>query len=181
MIFGAAMVRAILKGRKTQTRRLKFTGKVGDLIWVRETWKYHDWSEDGEPWIHYAADDVKIFYAGIGEDSAGAPLDKWEELSAPENYDIDNRAADRKWRASTHMPRWAARIELRVTAVRSERLGDISEDDAQAEGVEADGGRNAGFMPHRQAFCHLWRSIHGGLDMDLVVQVIEFELCTTSA
>lgn len=179
MLFSAPMVRALLEGRKTQTRRLKFTGQVGAVIWVRETWRYHDWSEDGQPWVCYRADDAKIFHSEIGEDSSGAPLDKWERLSDPANFGIDNRAADRKWRTAIHMPRWASRIQLRVTSLRKERLQDISERDCWAEGIEEvlhdfddiaqiDMAKRLGCCVEdaKPLFAMLWESIHGPKSWD---------------
>lgn len=75
------------------------------------------------------------------------------------------------------MPRWASRIQLRVTAVRSERLGSISEADAIAEGVTPDVRKMAhpDFMPNERAFIELWESIHGDCEFNQIMQVIEFE------
>ena len=81
------------------------------------------------------------------------------------------------WRPSIHMPRWASRITLEITDIRVERLQEISEDDAKAEGVEpwviGDGWREYGLPPDveaagthplrsaRDSFASLWESING--------------------
>ncbi len=155
MIFNAEMVRAILDGRKTQTRRpVKFPvhdknlgcelagnelagelsagnylnsafGKPGDRIWVRETFQ--------GPLFDY---DLMDSYS---KDST--PFEKSEfcvykadGVPAPEFYDADDELHC-CWRPSIHMPRWASRILLEITDVRVERLNAISEEDATAEGV----------------------------------------------
>jgi len=138
ILFSAPMVRAILDGSKTQTRRVwkmprgcdecrRPYGQPGDRLWVRETWRSYP---DG---IVYRADYRDTDFA----DAVHAP-----------------------WRASIHMPRSASRIELEVTGLRVERLQDISEADANAEGVKHSlhlpGGRFA-----RENFAHLWWTIHG--------------------
>ena len=196
------MVRAILDGRKTQTRRIA-TGVVeipgpysveawergemprchygapGDRLWVRESWRYHDWTEEGEPWIQYAADDATAGPLTVSDDWTDRVTAAWESLSAPENFAIDAAARDRKWRPSIFMPRWASRLTLDVAAIRVERLQAISEADAMAEGVEPytpphgsispdqrvpgvgfDDAR-LGDQPHRLPFAHLWDSING--------------------
>lgn len=122
ILFSGPMVRALLNGRKTQTRRvLRTTGgtfkspnyRRGDRLWVRETWAVgniydgmapRDINPGGKPgWcgIRFAATQDRI---GI------------------------------KDRPSIFMPRWASRLTLTVTNVRVQRLQDISEDDAIAEG-----------------------------------------------
>lgn len=173
IIFSGPMVRAILDGRKTQTRRVLrkqppflasirhgwfsapiygFTdedcpaanwwkircpyGQPGDRLWVRETWKYWDWTEDGMPWIKYDADDSTSFFdSTVTEEWADRIGDIWSELSVEKNYSIDGSARDRKFRPSIHMPRWASRITLEIVNVRVERLQKISEEDAIAEGA----------------------------------------------
>jgi hypothetical protein len=133
ILFSAPMVRVLLDGSKTQTRRIVkgmalewlrpdgFTpefvaspenylspyGQPGDRLYVRETWQFYDWTEDGEPCIRFAADNATIWPSTPpGE----ALVDIWAALSRPENYSIDNRARDRRWRPSIFMPRWASRI-----------------------------------------------------------------------
>lgn len=206
ILFSAQMVRAILDGRKTQTRRLvtpqpirridwscKGTdgiefkwgiyaetlldhpqhpdfakrcpyGGPGDRMWVRETWRYADWTEDGQPWIRYAADDARRLCERVSSEWAARVADIWAELSSAENVSVDGRAADRKWRPSIFLPRWASRITLAVTAVRVERLQEISEADAIAEGVLRTGGRAQlqpnHFRPARELFSELWDSIN---------------------
>ena len=147
ILFSAPMVLAILAGAKTQTRRPvkprkdraigcelachELAGEVnagdymnapwapGDRLWVRETHAIvprtaYAWSNGVEQVIRPDDDhDAAIFRAGWDRSSSGF-----------------------SWRPSIHMPRWASRITLEVTDVRVERLQDISEKDAQAEGIE---------------------------------------------
>jgi hypothetical protein len=160
ILFSAPMVRALLDGTKTQTRRpckpanehglsyvvgpfeeradlgagrfgdeegdLTFScayGQPGDRLWVRET-----------------------FALSVVDPDGGSPQDE------PENWDIiyradpdqpgggwtdgDGNAIAAPWKSSIHMPRWASRILLEIVSVRVERLQDISEADADAEGCE---------------------------------------------
>ena len=164
ILFSAPMVRALLDGTKTQTRRvvkptpewigqsgvLSYRGRVGlphalcpygqlgDRLWVRETWARDD--EDGG--LCYRAD--------IGK---GGDADDWERnrLDGVPRF---------RWRPSIHMPRAASRITLEITGVRVERLQNISEADAVAEGV-----RNSLHMPGgrfaNENFAHLWWAING--------------------
>lgn len=166
ILFSAPMVRAILDGRKTQTRRVipdewwrcldpddeddraqALTmcpyGAPGDRLWVRETWA---WSGD----------------TTVPEDERVARGDVWFRAD-PERT---NPAI--KWHPSIHMPRWASRITLEVTAVRVERLQAITEEDARAEGhssepnpacVNGEPGHVWYFDP-RTWFAHLWNAIN---------------------
>lgn len=202
ILFSAPMVRAILDGHKTQTRRVVkvgdtieerddgtrwpyFTtwthgddgspwascpyGEPGDRLWVRETWRYADWTEDGQPWIRYAADDARRLCERVSSEWAARVADIWAELSSAENVAVDGRAADRKWRPSIFLPRWASRITLAVTAVRVERLQEISELDALDEGVEGkrvtsvlNGVRGEYVVGSaRDAYAALWDTING--------------------
>ena len=144
-------------------------GQPGDRLWVRESWQYYDWTDDGLPCVRFAADNGTAWTKRIPQEQADRLTDIWAGLSSPENYQIDNRARDRRWRPSIHMPRWASRITLEVTGVRVERLQDISEADAVAEGCKPirpelvqDGlivrpGRSA-----VEEFRLVWEQIHGG-------------------
>lgn len=136
ILFSPPMIRALLDGRKTQTRRLKFRAEPGDLLWVKETWA--DASPNGIRYV--ATDDI-------------------HEL--------------RRQRPSIYMPRWASRITLEVTEVRRERLQDITDDDAKAEGIRwsgrsegysydpEDGGPGYHRSAPRESFLKLWNSING--------------------
>ena len=172
MIFNGEMVRAILDGRKTQTRRIikdctvgkdpiskfiqigkKFIGCYpedvpelireccpygvpGDRIWVRETW-----ADAGA-----SAPDLKLYRANY-------------PAHVPSHYENVPPASDIRWTPSIHMPRWASRITLEITRVRVERLNDISECDAKAEGAPTEccviGDK------HFLGFRSLWKSIYG--------------------
>lgn len=136
-------------------------GKPGDRLWVRESWQYYDWNGEGEPCIRYSADNATAWPEPGVDEWADRLLDIWAALSLPENYNIDNRASDRTWRPSIHMPRWASRITLEITDVRVERLQAISEADAKAEGADAvivGGIRGASY---REGYAQLWESIYG--------------------
>lgn len=131
--FKAPMVRALLDGRKTQTREIvKFSdqdletflllknqaaccpyGMPGHRLWVRESWR-----------------------AGALNDP-DAPRNL-HESTTPIHYNADGSThyGFGKARRSIKMPRWASRITLEVTGVRVERLNDISEADALAEGIQ---------------------------------------------
>ncbi len=136
VLFSGPMVRALLAGTKTQTRRVFKTrnggvwpnpndlpgmqqvlrtcpyGKPGDRLWVRETWMECGLTRLG---LMQAA-----FYAADGQTYC-------DTTASPPTV--------RKWKPSIHMPRWASRITLEITSVRVERLQNISEADAVAEGV----------------------------------------------
>lgn len=206
ILFSAPMVRAILDGRKTMTRRIvkhphivdadiwsrtademgrwEFGcasgapgsyghgdyvrcpyGAPGDRLWVKETWQYADWTEDGYPYIRCAADDSRRLCERVPSEWSERLSSVWSGLSAPENIAIDGRASDRCWRPSIHMPRWASRITLEVTGVRVERLHAIAGRDVLAEGVDngksnpAQGERWENMQ--RMAFEALWSEING--------------------
>lgn len=183
ILFSAPMIRAILNGSKTQTRRImkrpalnylnngmsiadfilmcegsqvcKF-GKVRDHLWVRETWQTH------------------------------CDLDGISPSNLPVNSAIQYPATYDGWvskrRPSIHMPRLVSRITLEITGVRVERLQDISEGDALAEGVN-EWARGAcakdnpyGFGPI-EYFELLWSQINGRQSWyaNPFVWVIEFK------
>ncbi|MGX9240051.1 morphogenetic protein [Pantoea dispersa] len=172
IIFNAEMVRAVLDGSKTQTRRIMKVqphagirnsvfvksgfedghgkelvcpfGAVGDRLWVRETWARYNIDQNSHDMAYRA--------------------------TTPDDWPKEGR-----WRPSIHMPRWASRITLEITGVRVERLNDISEDDAKAEGAPTEccvmGDK------HFLGFRSLWRSIYGANSWQANpwVWVIEFK------
>ncbi|EFH5746281.1 hypothetical protein FCG09_15410 [Escherichia coli] len=158
MIFNDEMIRAILGGNKTQTRRIveeKFYGRAvaaellakhcpygqpGDRIWVREAWAILG-NEDGcsVDWndnlcLGDEKNAARIYRASCEQKPGDYGL--W---SIPDDADWKPHTVNEKfeggWRPSIHMPRWASRILLEITNVRVERLNDISECDARDEGV----------------------------------------------
>ena len=177
ILFSAPMVRAILAGTKTQTRRVVKPahkawmdqpvthqlgewdkrplpyGKPGDRLWVRETWQAVSGNDRARHIMtHPRPDRGWLEYAATPRDDEPA-------------Y---------KWRPSIHMPRWASRITLEVTGVRVERLQDISEADAISEGTPFPcGGWVGGYQK-------LWESIHGpgSWDLNPWVWVVEFKRVT---
>ncbi len=195
ILFSAPMVRALLDGSKTQTRRIVKPqpedswvddghgnptqcpyGDPVDRLWVRETWQYWDWTEDGMPWIKYRADDsIKFFDSTIPEEWAERVENIWAELSEDLNYLIDNAARDQKWRPSIFMPRWASRITLEITGVRVEPLRDISMQDAFAEGCMLSTSKTEPLD-----YQNLWDTINGkgSWDANPWVWVIEFKMIT---
>lgn len=222
ILFSAPMVRALMAGTKTQTRRAikpqpyvdaqgnfcwngsnfgqdfsgphiqaiasplptSKTGRVrcpygkrGDRLWVRETWM----DLQGTGVEHRSQADGKLQRYAYGADTP------------PGSYgDECRKDFGLKWRPSIHMPRWASRITLEVTGVRVERLQDISEADAAAEGIEPiEGSREmpgpnhfsvrevggwANFPTAQEAYRYLWESINGPASWDANpwVWVVEF-------
>ena len=185
ILFSAPMVRAILDGRKTQTRRIVKNigivpgigeilkgsddikewpelcpyGKPGDRLWVRETFKQHD------EVISYKADGTWI-----------TDFQHTGGINPHENI---------TWIPSIHMPRNASRILLEITGVRVERLQDISECDAKAEGSYVcdyfgrrllDQSSNQGC--YKWGYRSIWESLNGtgSWDLNPFVWVIEFKL-----
>ncbi|EHO2073500.1 TPA: morphogenetic protein [Escherichia coli] len=205
MIFNGEMVRAILDGRKTQTRRpVKFPfkdrnlgcklsgnelagelssgnylnspfGKPGDRIWVRETFQGPLF--DFDQMDAYCKDSAPF-------EKAQFCVYKADGKPAPEFFDADDNLHC-CWRPSIHMPRWASRILLEITSVRVERLNAISPEDAQAEGMELTGWRptysdpdsGGDFQTPYDNFAELWESIYGerSWQANPWVWVIEFK------
>lgn len=168
ILFSGPMVRALLEGRKTQTRRVLKTetvvcreepwrahlGKdgvwriladdrlvegliipvlpyaVGDRLWVRETWSAQFWDPE----------DID----GAPREFVGTPVaERTRDLLSNVYYRVEEAAKEGilafvpegHWTPGIHMPRWASRLTLTVTDVRIQRVGEISEEDAVAEGV----------------------------------------------
>lgn len=143
MIFNAEMVRALLDGRKTQTRRpIKWKQTRFTEIGEREDGSKWPWSEDAE----HACD----FWHPCPFGDVGDRIwvrETWNKYGGLLTYRADHDWIDdmrketvctAKWVPSIHMPRWASRILLEITYVRVERLNAISEDDAQSEGVHTE-------------------------------------------
>ncbi len=176
MIFYAEMVRALLDGRKTQTRRpIKWKQTRFTEIGEREDGSKWPWSEDAEHacdfwhpcpfgavgdriWVreafrvHSRATDVATLVYKASERNS------WTEQTRRVPVAVCNKpATPEKWTPSLHMPRWASRILLEITGVRVERLRSMSQDDARAEGVIA----ASGPMEAGLAFRELWDSIYG--------------------
>lgn len=158
ILFSGPMVRALLAGTKTQTRRAVKGeiaerdgvptlngqplvecpavlgqcpyGAPGDRLWVRETWAPHD------ELAHRCGTEGRYYYRADDD----------------RKYETDGR-----WHPSIHMPRRVSRITLEVTGIRVERLQSITPDDAKAEGIQSSPipGRGDVYLvaPHRK-YCH---------------------------
>jgi hypothetical protein len=200
ILFSAPMVRAILEGRKTVTRRVCKPqpsanahttcasgnpmgawwetgkdinrcphGQPGDRLWVRETWYCDHFEVMRGPYlkpddldIREALEDGTLVYGADGL----APYEQEQPT----------------WKPSIHMPRWASRILLEITAVRVERLQDITEAQALAEGIalHPGGGHHVEDGKHHWAspidsFAGLWSSVGGDWDANPWVWVVEFK------
>ena len=175
LLMKGPLVRATLEGRKTQTRRplrnqppsgyhlvrvcgpwaefendaptlAKYStksplGETGDRLWVRETWTAAMYDAKSPADCLYRADDNR----GV------------EDLG------------EAKWTPSIHMPRWACRLVLPLVSVRVERVQDITEEDAKAEGVEPVEGS------YREGFRVVWQLLYGTWDLNPWVWVAEWK------
>jgi hypothetical protein len=203
ILFKGPLVRAILSGQKTVTRRpLKMPhglwetsatgelvptpancpyGKPGDRLWVRETWS--DVNLQGAPGIAYRADDDvrdlmedESFLDERGAFNYDDPRSKpypfacWSEDLIAGN--------EGRWRPSIHMPRWVSRILLEVTAVRVERLQDISTEQIIAEGLSTTLREHDAEVDLRRQWRDLWESTGGDWVANPWVWVVEFKRVT---
>ena len=196
ILYQGAMVRAILDGRKTQTRRIIKSqwqmlplenpdyvrealakcpyGQPGDRLWVKEThWRYGQWGKNGKT-------------------KSGKQKWKFHAFNNEARFTEQPKTSYRTicgWykRPSIFMPHWASRITLEIAKVRVERLQDISGCDVLAEGV--DNGKSNPTMGERwenmqrMAFEALWDSLNAkrgfGWDVNPWVWVIEFKRLKT--
>lgn len=215
ILFSAPMVRAILDGAKTQTRRVvkpQFVMRDGEPIWPsyakRPRGRGFEDCPYGQPggrlWVRenfqpLMADDVpeSEWLSCDYKTGAGYKVSYPATDGVVEYYDIstDDAFCDRVT-PSIHMPRWASRITLEITGVRVERVQEISEADAVAEGVErvvvGDGWRRydsssaielAGLVPcetARASYRSLWEQINGpgSWEANPWVWVIKFKRVT---
>lgn len=223
--FSAPMVRAVLDGSKTQTRRIvtpqfgpqaepaemslvtaegwQATGHSGlwwddtvgsadeaikspygipgDRLWVREAWRS---TSDLD---QFSGSQIAELCVDAGYRKPWAPLQyevdgtrrDWKHTSTPPHEGLPMPG---RYRHGRFMPRWASRILLEVTGVRVERLQDISEDDAKAEGVSIYERHSIGYCigadrpPSIRAYGELWEQLNGAgsWNANLWVWVIEF-------
>lgn len=162
ILFNTEMVRAILDGRKTSTRRAvkpqppEFVTAIGDLfhppyqrgdvLYVREAWFYeHSW------------EDIDTYKPNL---PSGRCSCRYIYRADNPDYPVNVGVCAHGWHPSIHMPQIAARIFLRVTNVHAERLNSIQErgaGSAQAEGftndIDLENGRGASATKH---FADLW-------------------------
>lgn len=162
IIFSGPMVRALLDGRKTMTRRLATSPlrnvKPGDRLWVRESLK------------HVTSDPVTAEDCSVHCYMASIPPGMESANPYEDNYlfpDDGVPALKPKSVPSIHMPRWASRLTLIVSGSKVERLQNISPEDAAAEGHKRLEGLRGPDVEevHRDAardwFSDLWVSLHG--------------------
>jgi len=140
ILFNAEMVRAVLAGRKTQTRRVvKLPDSCGFATYFHPTeYTFSHWDRGYEEDVAtvpcpYGVPGDRLWVREAWGASARKPSEG-DRIWYRADNDRPTWAGDR-WRPSIHMPRWASRILLEVTDVRVERVQEISEGDAVAEGV----------------------------------------------
>lgn len=175
ILFSGPLVRAILAGTKTVTRRPiarpAWFPACGDAVFNR----IQDGYEDGCPRHVFIVNDEPVGLVC----PYGAPWDRlWcRETWAPSDQrhshvpilyradGDDQPCLDDRWRPSIHMPRWASRLTLDVVSVRAERLHDITEEDARAEGVDGHPDPYVDSFgldtPYRASFAQAWERIYG--------------------
>jgi len=197
ILFSTPMVKALLEGRKTQTRRIikpqgravcfdvamhkdgsdKWPrnldaderyisdmncpyGKVGDILWVRETWGL-DYFGYARPW-HF---------------KEGIKVEQRDIIYRADDEDRDKRfLLDESWKPSIFMPRAACRIRLEIIDIKVERVQNITDEDSLAEGVLMNQNIfSTGEL--KEAYKQLWCKINGSesWNKNPWVWVIEFK------
>jgi hypothetical protein len=160
ILFSAAMVRAILEGRKTQTRRvmkpqpdvfdkaglpdwacMRQPYHVGDWLWVKETYCHGDEWDDEKPFdVDPLCGGNNLWYFADGP----RPTEGWG-----------------KKRSALFMPKWVTRLWLEVTTVRVQRLQDITITDIRAEGVvDVRDTQNTILRTYHECWITLWDSLN---------------------
>ncbi|MDO9227133.1 MAG: hypothetical protein Q8M09_12390 [Pseudomonadota bacterium] len=192
ILFSAPMVRAIFSGMKSQTRRvMKPRPEDGAIVTVGEIGTSRGAAYVRGPRSGGLTDRIPCPYGSPGDqlwvrETWGVYYDEYVSdcLHEPTWYRADytpeqesTMAMPERWRPSIHMPRARSRITLEIVGVRVERLQDISEADAIAEGVTPS--IVGGYLDHlqyRAGYQTLWESINGAgsWDANPWVWVIEF-------
>jgi hypothetical protein len=143
-------------------------GQPGDRLWVRETWAHYQTVNHARRPDGRSFSEVSDGMAGYRADGHDTIEDFRNHVRMTSGCDLEavEINADR-WRPSIHMPRWASRILLEIADVRVQRLQDISEEDAKAEGCYAKTYRDGrGHEPASVDFRYLWESINGAGSWD---------------
>lgn len=206
ILFSAPMVRAILEGRKTQTRRVikpqPYLDECGNACWKNSNYGQ---SPSGQPHFEILASPIPWNKTKRVLCPYGKPGDRlwvreafavhpsqcttiyradWAGSTALPDGDII------KWKPPIHMPRWASRITLEITDIRVERLQDITEADALSEGIQklpatgrfvvTKGDQYLGLTSGsaKNMFQLLWETINGpeSWEQNPFVWVIEFKV-----
>lgn len=162
ILFNSEMVRAILAGRKTQTRRvikpqppgyLTSRGKPEEMYPNSGIWGFYAGNENARACrsedtlcCPYGAAGGLLWVRetwGVNKDYDNlSPTMVWVATNGDTKSCVDYKATPRnedwtgKWRQSIHMPRWASRINLGIKNIRIERIQDITEEDAWQEGIQ---------------------------------------------
>lgn len=179
ILFSAEMVRAILGGRKTQTRRV---GKpvrhpdLGNMYDIGALVLEHEPRHVIERACPYGRPGDRLWVR-----EAWSTHSRFDHMSPSAltarsiHYWADGEIVTGKRRPSIHMPRWASRILLEVVSVRVERIANITISDAICEGY--DGSLSTPIDPSIEWFSQRWESIHGAgsWDKNPWVWVIEFK------
>ncbi|NDK37112.1 hypothetical protein, partial [Rhodovulum sulfidophilum] len=169
MIFNGDMVRAILDGRKTQTRRV-MKPQLGDIAhafqFMPGQWRFigHDGCRQHQVCrIPYASGDRLWVRESFAVSGIGWGKKPSQAIGGRVHYraDPDHGWHDYwgSWRPSIHMPRWASRLTLTVTDVRVQRVREISEADARSEGCPCQTDEELAGMEARGWFRDLWDGI----------------------
>ena len=186
ILFSGAMVRALIEGKKTQTRRAtKFPDSTTAVRWVRDhemepAGRYTGWAlECDAPFLlprtcPYGVPGDKLWVRETAMmRSVGPARNEISIVFRAEHGEMGGRILDHmvqpgeknpfrgsSWTPGIHMPRWASRISLLVTGIRVERLQEISEEDSKAEGVLPMYPPGNGPARCRYAYRELWDSLN---------------------